>query len=34
MLMPIAEAEPNDWQAAPMLARLYAETGDKQARDA
>lgn len=33
-LMPIAEAEPSDWQAAAMLARLYAETGDKQARDA
>ena len=33
-LKPIAEADPNDWQAAGMLARLYAETGDKQARDA
>jgi hypothetical protein len=32
--MPIAEAEPNDWQAASMLTRLYAETGDKQGRDA
>jgi hypothetical protein len=33
-LMPIHEADPNDWQAAAMLARLYAETGDKQGRDA
>jgi hypothetical protein len=32
-LKPIAEADSNDWQAAGMLARLYAETGDKQGRD-
>lgn len=33
-LKPITDTDPNDWQAAGMLARLYAETGEKQARDA
>lgn len=33
-LKPIAAANPNDWQAAAMLARIYAETGQKQTRDA
>jgi hypothetical protein len=33
-LEPIADADANDWQAAGMLARLYAETGDAKARDA
>ncbi len=33
-LVPVAEADTNDWQAAAMLARLYAETGDKPGRDA
>jgi|HubBroStandDraft_1064217.scaffolds.fasta_scaffold34384_1 hypothetical protein len=33
-LVPMFEADRNDWQAVALLARLYAETGDKQARDA
>jgi hypothetical protein len=33
-LKPIAEANPTDWQAAAMLTRAYAESGDKANRDA
>jgi hypothetical protein len=33
-LKPIAQADPDDWQAASMLARACAETGDKACRDA
>jgi hypothetical protein len=32
-LRPIAEANANDWQAASLLARYYAESGEKQLRD-
>ncbi len=33
-LKPIAQADPDDWQAASLLARACAETGDKACRDA
>jgi hypothetical protein len=33
-LKPIAAADPDDWQAAAMLTRACAETGDKACRDA
>jgi hypothetical protein len=33
-LKPLAQADPDDWQAAAMLARACAETGDKACRDA
>ncbi|MGD0628229.1 MAG: hypothetical protein ABR987_02695 [Terracidiphilus sp.] len=33
-LKPLAQADPDDWQAASMLARACAETGDKACRDA
>lgn len=32
-LKPIAETSPNDWQAASLLARCYAQSGEKQLRD-
>jgi hypothetical protein len=32
-LKPIEAAHPDDWQAAVLLTRLYAETGDKANRD-
>jgi hypothetical protein len=34
LLTPIETASANDWQAAALLARIYAESGDKQHRDA
>lgn len=34
ILKPIEAADGNDWQAAGLLARIYAETGQKQQRDA
>ena len=34
LLKPITEADPDDWQAAAMLTRACAETGDKACRDA
>ncbi len=33
-LKPIEQADPDDWQAASLLARACAETGDKACRDA
>ena len=33
-LQPVARANPDDWQAASMLTRAYAELGDKGNRDA
>jgi hypothetical protein len=33
-LKPIEAADANDWQAAGLLARVYAESGQKQQRDA
>ena len=33
-LLPIETADPNDWQATALLARLYAQTGQKDLRDA
>jgi hypothetical protein len=33
LIKPITEAHPNDWHAAALLARLYAESGDKPLRD-
>ncbi len=33
-LKPVAEANPDDWQAAGLLTRAYAESGDKANRDA
>jgi predicted Zn-dependent protease len=33
-LKPLAQADPDDWQAAAMLTRACAETGDKACRDA
>jgi hypothetical protein len=33
-LKPIAQANPDDWQAAGLLTRAYAECGDKANRDA
>jgi hypothetical protein len=32
-LKPVAEASPDDWQAAGLLTRAYAESGDKANRD-
>ncbi len=34
LLKPIEAADVNDWQASSMLARVYAETGQRQLRDA
>jgi hypothetical protein len=33
LMKPLAGAHPNDWHAAAVLARLYAESGDKALRD-
>jgi len=33
-LKPVAEANPDDWQASGLLTRAYAESGDKANRDA
>jgi hypothetical protein len=33
-LSPIERSDPNDWQAAALLARLYTQTGQKGLRDA
>jgi len=33
-LLPVVTADPNDWQAAALLARLYVQTGQKALRDA
>src|ERR1700733_11890259 len=33
-LRPIAQASPDDWQAAAVLTQAYAESGDKANRDA
>jgi hypothetical protein len=33
-LKPVAQANPDDWQAAGLLTRAYAESGDKANRDA
>jgi hypothetical protein len=33
-LKPVAQANPDDWQAAGLLTRAYAESGDKTNRDA
>jgi len=33
-LKPLAQANPDDWQASSLLARACAETGDKACRDA
>lgn len=33
-LKPVAQGNPNDWQAAALLTRASAESGDKSARDA
>jgi hypothetical protein len=33
-LKPIVRANPDDWQAVPLLARAYAESGDAADRDA
>lgn len=33
-LKPLAQADPNDWQAAALLTRACAETGDTACRDA
>jgi hypothetical protein len=33
LMKPFAEAHPEDWRAAAMLARLYAESGEKTLRD-
>jgi len=32
-LQPVAQTNPDDWQATALLARGYAATGDKKARD-
>jgi hypothetical protein len=32
-LKPFTDAHPDDWRAASLLARVYAESGDKQLRD-
>ncbi len=34
VLQPIETQNPDDWQAAALLSRIYAETGDKTHRDA
>jgi hypothetical protein len=34
LLTPIESANPDDWQANGLLARIYAESGDKARRDA
>jgi tetratricopeptide (TPR) repeat protein len=34
ILQPVAQSNPDDWQAAALLARAYAATGDNKARDA
>lgn len=34
LLKPITAAHPDDWRTGSMLARAYAETGDKTSRDA
>ena len=34
MIQPIAQADPDDWQAAAMLTRACAETGNTSCRDA
>jgi tetratricopeptide (TPR) repeat protein len=34
LLKPIEAADPNDWQASCLLARVYAEKGEKEPRDA
>ena len=34
VLKPVADANPDDWQAVSLLARAYAQSGDKAARDA
>ena len=33
LIKPLATAHPDDWHAAALLARVYAETGDKTQRD-
>jgi hypothetical protein len=33
LLKPLADAHPNDWHAAALLARAYAESGEKTLRD-
>lgn len=33
LIKPFAEAHPKDWHAAALLARAYAETGEKALRD-
>lgn len=33
LIKPLAAAHPNDWRAAALLARLYAESGEKKLRD-
>ena len=33
LVKPLAEASPEDWRAATLLARLYAESADKTQRD-
>ena len=33
LLKPFTDAHPDDWRAASLLARVYAETDDKAARD-
>lgn len=33
LLKPFTDAHPDDWRAASLLARAYAESGDKPARD-
>jgi len=33
LMKPLADAHPNDWRAAAILTRLYAESGDKALRD-
>ncbi len=34
ILQPMAAANPDDWQATGLLARIYAQTGDEKNRDA
>lgn len=34
LIKPLAAAHPDDWRAAALLARLYAESGEKTLRDA
>ncbi|UWZ82143.1 hypothetical protein [Occallatibacter riparius] len=33
LLKPLTEANPDDWRSASLLARAYAESGDKTSRD-